>query len=38
LLPYLDDAVHAPALVLEGLARWARTVGGADINLRKPHD
>ncbi len=38
LLPYLDDAVHAPALVLEGLARWARTVGGADINLLKPHD
>ena len=38
LLPYLDDAVHAPALVLEGLARWARTVGDIDINLRKPHD
>jgi type III pantothenate kinase len=38
LLPYLDDAVHAPALVLEGLVRWARTVGDTDINLRKPHD
>lgn len=24
LLPHLGDAVHAPALVLEGLARWAR--------------
>ena len=23
LLPRLGDAVHAPALVLEGLARWA---------------
>ncbi len=38
LLPHLDDAVHAPALVLEGLARWSRTVGDTDINLRKPHD
>lgn len=27
LLPRLGDAVHAPALVLEGLARWAR-IGG----------
>lgn len=24
LLPHLHDAIHAPALVLEGLARWAR--------------
>lgn len=29
LLPRLADAVHAPALVLEGLARWARPDGGA---------
>jgi type III pantothenate kinase len=27
LLPRLGDAVHAPALVLEGLARWARNGG-----------
>lgn len=28
LLPHLDDAVSEPALVLEGLARWARTAAG----------
>lgn len=28
LLPHLPDAVHAPALVLEGLACWARPDGG----------
>jgi type III pantothenate kinase len=38
LLPYLEDAVHAPALVLEGLARWSRMGGGNDINLGKPQD
>ncbi len=38
LLPYLDGAVHAPTLMLEGLARWARTIGDTDITLRKSHD
>jgi type III pantothenate kinase len=38
LLPHLDDVVHAPALVLEGLARWSRTVGDTNINLRNPQD
>jgi type III pantothenate kinase len=29
LLPHLDGPCHAPTLVLEGLALWARTCDGA---------